>query len=194
VQPHEVDIEGALSEAYDAGDLNLMRRLQEMFPQEDQEDETKEEDEASPDVIGKSSLSSPFDGIPDQAWSDFVGKLATEKEDYKGPRHIGKYHHSLSRLEQLGIKAEELASGDKQYEALVTDLKSSKELAGDVIHEHLAHPIKVSGEEHVITLSGIMGLLKAAGPQKARSWLTNEEDRERFPHTTKMFLETNGVF
>ncbi len=45
-----------------------------------------------------------------------------------------------------------------------------------------------------VTLSGVLGVIQAAGLEGAAGWLENPGDRTRFPHTTAAFLRTNGVF
>ena len=45
-----------------------------------------------------------------------------------------------------------------------------------------------------LTLSGLLGLASQAGIKGAKGWITNPKERERFPHTTQIFLETNGIF
>ena len=203
-RPSDWLINEAICEAYDSGNWKIVRKIQRKFGKMDLEDKVVEKEDLDKEDRGEeedrkeegsSTMGvSPFDGIPDDAWSIFVGKLSTQKPDFENERHIGQYHHSKSRIAQLGFDVSGLKDPGKQYEALVADLKDSKSNSEGLISEYLVHPVKVGGTEHLITLSGIMGLLKAAGPQRAKSWLTNPEDREKFPHTTKMFVETNGIY
>lgn len=45
-----------------------------------------------------------------------------------------------------------------------------------------------------ITLSGLLALAHSAGMRGAASWLQNANDREKYPHTTKVFSQVNGLF
>lgn len=200
LEPTRWMIDEAIREAYEMGDWGLVRKLCRTFPRTEENSlpsETADTPETPTDkketvvVIGKNS---PFEGVPNDAWNQFVSKLETQKEDFKSDRHIGRYYHSIDRLSQLGFSPDDFSSADKQYDALVADLCDSKEKAKDLVHNYLCHPINVNGSDQVITLSGLLGLLKAAGPQNARSWIENAEDRTKFPRTTEMFLQTNGVF
>jgi len=197
LEPSRWTIDEAIREAYETGNWGLVRKLCRTFPRPEDETPTAPADgqtdksgEETVIVIGRNS---PFDGVPNDAWNQFVSKLETQPEDFKSDRHIGRYYHSIDRISQLGFSPEDF-SPDKQYEALVADLSDSKEKAKDLVHDYLCHPVSVNGTDHMITLSGLLGLLKAAGPQNARSWIENAEDRTKFPRTTEMFVQTNGVF
>lgn len=45
-----------------------------------------------------------------------------------------------------------------------------------------------------ITMSGLLGIVSRAGMNGAKSWLKNEDDRQKFPSTTQAFIDTNGLF
>ncbi len=45
-----------------------------------------------------------------------------------------------------------------------------------------------------VTLSGVLGVIQAAGLEGAAAWLESPDDRRRFPGTTAAFLRTNGAF
>lgn len=45
-----------------------------------------------------------------------------------------------------------------------------------------------------LTLSGLIGIVSQAGIKGAKSWIANPSERERFPHTTQVFVDTNGIF
>jgi hypothetical protein len=56
---------------------------------------------------------------------------------------------------------------------------------------------KLIGQEvgiESLTMSGLLGLVSQAGIKGAKGWLDKPQERERFPHTTQTFLETNGIF
>lgn len=153
------------------------------------QDENESGDMPTDIVIGKNS---PFEGVPNDAWDRFVSSLETEKPDYEGPKHVGRYHHSKERLSQL--KIDDVSTPEKQYDALVKDLADSREKSGALIREFELTPIQIDGGEQIATLSGILAVVKSAGLDHARSWFTNPEDRKKFPKTSEMFIKANGAF
>lgn len=210
-EPDRWAIDDALVEAYDLGDWKTFSKIRLRFDDEGDEDvEIEEPDEDQPDegeeqepneppdgtgpegaeiVIGRNS---PFDGVPNDAWDRFVASLETQKEDYRGPKHVGKYHHSRERLAQL--KIDDVSDGEKQYQALVSDLVDAREKSQALIREFEFQPIALESGEQVATLSGILAVIKSAGMEHARSWFVNPEDRKKFPKTTEMFTKANGAF
>lgn len=215
-EPQEWMIEEAMVEAYDLGDWKMVAKLNRRFFTEDEgdyEDEIEESDQPDdeeeqepnepPDdteiveAIGGASISasvgsSPFDGVPDDAWDRFVASMETQSADYQGPKHVGRFHHSKERLAQL--KIDDVSTPEKQYEALVTDLSDAKEQSRSLITEFEFQPIALEDGEKTITLSGILAVIKSAGMDHARSWFVNSGDRKKFPKTTEMFSKANGVF
>ena len=197
IEPERYIIDAAISDAYTAGRWDIVHSISRRFPAADMvPQEVSPSDPQSPQndvvgtVIGKSS---PFDGVSNDEWSRFVDRMATMPDDYKTPRHVGRYYHSRQRLQQLGFDPDTL-SPDQQYDALVSDLQDSEAQARALIRQYICHPLTVNGKDCVITMSGLLALLKAAGPQKARSWLENESDRTQFAKTTEMFLAGNEIF
>lgn len=207
-EPDEWLINEAMAEAYDKGNWGLVAKLHRKFgdlamdegDEEDGGDEESDDDNEGPErptdddgpveiVVGKNS---PFDGVPNDAWDRFVSNLETQKPDYEGPKHVGRYHHSRERLSQLGIN--DVSTADKQYDALVKDLTDSREKSNDLIADWECKSIALAGNENLITLSGILAVVKSAGLDNARSWFERPEDRTKFPKTTEMFLKANGVF
>lgn len=45
-----------------------------------------------------------------------------------------------------------------------------------------------------VTLSGLAGLVSAAGMKGAEKWLNKSEDRVKYPGSTQVYNETNGLF
>lgn len=203
-------VRNAMDEAYECGDettlIKIARKFQrdlryhnaQLEAQPDEGEEEPENENEPPDhepddiTVGKVNASCPFDGIPEEAWTSFVASLETEKPDYETPKHVGRFHHSRERLAQLEIK--DVSTAEKQYEALVADLKDLREKGSDLITEYEFQPISVGDSEQVVTLSGMLALIKSAGVENARSWLENPEDRKKFPKTSEMFLKANGAF
>lgn len=151
--------------------------------------EAAENADRSDTVIGRVS---PFKGVPDESWDRFVDSLATQEETYQGPKHIGRFHHSRERLSQL--KIDDVSTADKQYEALVADLKDAREKSNSLINEFEFRSISIDGVDHTITLSGLLAVIKSAGMENARSWFVNQSDRTKFPKTTEIFSKANGAF
>lgn len=217
-EPDEWVIDEAMAEAYDLGDWKTLAKLHRRFSDDgermeeidesdedgegDQPNEDGEQEENEPPDDGEPSgpegaeivigRNSPFDGVPNDAWDRFVASLETQKEDYKGPKHVGRYHHSRERLAQL--KIDDVSDGEKQYQALVSDLVDAREKSQALIREFEFQPITLETGEQVATLSGILAVIKSAGMEHARSWFVNPDDRKKFPKTTEMFSKANGAF
>lgn len=197
LDPERWLIDAAISDAYNAGRWDIVQSIARRFPASDQADPPTQEDQSQQpqqDVVGTViGKNSPFDGVSNDDWSRFVDRLATQPEDFKSDRHVGRYHHSRSRLRQLGLDPDSLTP-DQQYDALVADLTDNEKQARALIGEYICRPLTVNGRDCIITMSGLLALLKSAGPDKARSWLENEADRTQFPKTTEMFLQGNEIF
>lgn len=198
IEPERWLIDAATSDAYNAGRWDIVHSIARRFPSVDSpSEETPSESsvhEPNQDFVGTVvGKNSPFDGVSNDEWSTFVDRLATQPDDFSTPRHVGRYHHSRSRLKQLGIDPDSLTP-DQQYDALVADLSDNEKQARSLIGDYICQPLTVNGRDCVITMSGLLALLKSAGPEKARSWLENESDRTQFPKTTEMFLQGNEIF
>lgn len=206
-QPPDWVVNAAMAEAFDSGDLESLRSMYEHYGEPsdliDPADAGRETEDAANQneggdnhggTVTVSGKSSPLDGVGNAEWEDFVSKLATEKPDHRTDRHVGAYHQSVDRLSQLGLGVPE--TPEDQYDAMVADLIDTHGKACDagIMKDHLAGSVSVDGTDHPVTLSGLLGLLKSAGIDGAKSWLANPSDRTKFPHTTRTFLTTNGVF
>lgn len=182
----------ATREAFDKGDWGTVRALSDMFdvpgtaPQEQTEE--KNEEPQKPEAPS----TSPLDGVEVDDWQSFCSALATKETGHKSDRYVGKYEQNINRLRQLGIETP--ATAEDEYKTLVVDMTNYWDSEQKLIQDSAGEVVTLNGQEHPVTPSGILGLLKAAGPQGARSWLDNEADRGRFPRTTETFLRTNGCF
>jgi len=155
-------------------------------------------DEA-PSQADASSPGSPLAGVSDNAWREFVKRLAREAPTFSSERSVGQYRQRRERLAELGANPSALqGSAVAQREALDMDLADAHNhaAAGGLLAEHLGRVISVPGHEgeERITLSGILGVIQCAGLEGAVGWLEQPNDRKRFPHTTQVFLRTNGIF
>jgi hypothetical protein len=139
---------------------------------------------------------SPIIGIDPQAWDAFVGRVAREAPTFASPRHVGRFRQRRERLAELDIDPDSvLADPDAQLDALDADMSDAYEHArAGGLADHVGRVVEIDGAEHEITLSGVMGVIQAAGLEGACEWLEKERDRRRFPHTTAAFTRTNGVF
>jgi hypothetical protein len=141
---------------------------------------------------------SPLSSVTDEAWSDFVSRLARESPTFDSSRHIGQYRQRRDRLAELGIDPATLhGSPVAQRSALDVDLADAHgHAAAGGLLEYLGRPIVVPGHKdpEKITLSGVLGVIQCAGLEGAAGWLEKAGDRRRYPHTTQAFLHTNGAF
>jgi hypothetical protein len=150
------------------------------------------------DQIHAMTPGSPLGGVPDEAWRQFVMRLEREPPTFNSSRHVGQYRQRRERLADLGIDPSVLqGSSDAQRMALDTDLADAyRHASAGGLTERLGRPITVPGLEapQAITLSGLLGVIQCAGLEGAVGWLERSNDRRRYPHTTQVFLNTNGVF
>lgn len=142
---------------------------------------------------------SPLGGVSDDAWRQFVLRLEREAPTFSSSRHVGQYRQRRDRLTELGIDPNTIhGSASAQRAALDADLVDAHHhaTAGGLISEHLGRAITLPGHDAAatITLSGMLGVIQCAGLEGAVGWLERPNDRKRYPHTTRAFLHTNGVF
>lgn len=206
----------ATREAFERGDWKAVSAIARRFPRGSrvsasplQTTETPEGPEAPADAApqtasvpsgaggaedpqGTQISSSPLEAVDLEEWGDFVHSMRTRNPGYKTDRYVGQFEHNRSRLHLLGIEEPTTPSGE--YEAFAADMKTLDEENGPLIAEFSGEVVDIGGQPVPVTRSGILGLLKAAGPENARSWLTTESDRKAFPRTTATFERSNGVF
>lgn len=148
---------------------------------------------------GEDAWPSPIRGVEPGDWQRFTDKLATAEPLFESTRHIGRYRQRRERLAELEINPTELTgSATAQRQALDISLADAHHHAtdGGIIADHLSRLIRVPGLDDActVTLSGILGVLHAAGLEGGCSWFENQRDRTRYRPTTDVFLATNGVF
>lgn len=141
---------------------------------------------------------SPLGNVPDGAWREFVTRLEREAPSFSSSRHVGQYRQRRERLADLGVDPNALGSAQAQRAALNADLADAHHHAveGGLLADHLGRVITVPGHEgsETITLSGVLGVIQCAGLEGAVGWLEQPGDRKRYPHTTRAFLRSNGIF
>lgn len=132
-----------------------------------------------------------------RAWDEFVGRVAREAPSFRGPRHVGQFRQRRDRLSELGIDPDSIVDmPDAQEDALARDMEDAYAHARDGgLAEHVGRTIAIPDHyDTEVTLSGVMGVIQAAGLEGACEWFDRPADRKRFPHTTAAFVRTNGVF
>lgn len=149
-------------------------------------------------TVTVSGRSSPIDGVPNERWCELVDALECAPCELETASHVGAYRLRKDRLSELGVTA---IAGDKpsQYKALEANLADSyKHLRDsgmlDRVNEFVDVPTERGVEKLPITLSGMLGVVQAAGLEGAVSWMDSAEDRRKFRGTTAQFMRTNGVF
>ncbi len=157
--------------------------------------------ESSEGTITVSGRSSPIEGVGTEEWGAFVGKISRELPTFTSTRHVGQFRQRMDRLADLGIDPSEVAtSPDAQRAALDADMADAHRhaAASGMLAHHCGAAVEIpapGGPARVqVTLSGVLGVIQAAGLEGAAEWLERPADRKRFPHTTQAFLRTNGVF
>lgn len=183
-------VQAAMDECYYAGDLATLDALQRSFPQPQAEAKKTVQAPAMPVIQAKS----PLYNVDDAEWSQFVSTMATEPPTFKDDSHVGRFRHHKRRLQELGIDPDTLDTEQAQYDALSTDMQDSMMRYGKLVNDFSGDVITINGQTTPITRSGILMLLKCAGPDGALSWLTDESERLRYPNTTQKFLSANAVF
>lgn len=204
-------VDEAVREAFELGDWQAVAKLASAFPlSPPRVEETPDErisdtspstEEASTGedappmdasiVIGKNS---PIEGVSNDDWNEFVEKLKTQNASYDAGKFVGMFHQNKERLSQLDIDPATLSTEAAQYAALEKDIKQHHAEGAKLINEFGGELIDIDGACHPVSMSGVLGVLKAAGAKHARSWFKNPDEREKFKHTTETFLRTNNLF
>ncbi len=144
-------------------------------------------------------LASPIDTVDPVDWDKFCSKLVREEPTYVSAKHVGQYRQRKERLAELGIEAHRIVnSREEQRKALDADLSDAYRHvdASGLAERYIRRPLTIPGhpDAYMVTMSGVLGVIQAAGLDGAADWLEKPSDRKRFPHTTAAFIRTNGVF
>lgn len=208
-RPSEWLISEAVREAYNHGDYVLADKILSAFDKQESSQSASEAPVSPPpgDVASAvpaaatpgvppapepRSYSSPIEHVPDDEWSAFANAMRIHDPDFETDRHVGAFHQRKDRLKQLRLEA---GKGDEesQYKAFVADCLNHMEQKA-LINEYVTSVVKIGPDEHVVTASGLLGLMKAAGPKNAVHWITHPDEQEKFPKTTDIFIRCNGIF
>jgi len=195
-------VDEAVREAFEMGDWKTVSALSIAFQTQSPSAQAPSDEPASdelsddpPEDASKPRASaSPIEGVPDDEWLDFMSRLKTQEPTFKSERAVGAFYHNVDRLAQLNIDPATLADFTSQQVAIAKDIAEYRKTERKLIDDFGGDLIQINGQTHPITMSGILGVIKSAGPKNARSWFKNPSDREAHPHTTETFLRTNGVF
>jgi len=149
-------------------------------------------------AVDLTTLASPIAVVNALDWSRFCDLLVREAPTFSSGRHVGRYRQNKDRLAELGIRPDSLVGRpDLQQKALDRDLADAHHhVRASGMLKHVGRMIAVPGvkEQVRITLSGLLGVIQAAGIDGVIGWLEHPGDRKRFKHTTQAFTRTNGVF
>ena len=190
-------VNDAMREAFDNGDIHVVGALAIAFQTQSPEPESEESEETPPQSDTAPSenpgLVSPIDGATAEEWGLLTEQLKTESPDFQSGKHVGAFRQNVERLQMLGIEppGNDLSA---QTAAISADLADYTKTQLPLIRDACGDIVVINGQSHGVTMSGVLGLLKAAGPSGARAWLRDERERSSFPKTTETFLRTNGIF
>ncbi len=150
-------------------------------------------------VASRQVLPSPIRNVDPDHWSAFTERLAREEPSFVSSKHVGRFRQRKERLGELGIDPYSiLGNPNAQRHALDRDLADAYRHAVDsgMTGEHVNRTITLPGDTAPVrvTMSGVLGVIQAAGLEGAVGWLESYNDRRRFPHTTQAFVRTNNVF
>jgi hypothetical protein len=147
---------------------------------------------------GPAATASPIRGVGPAAWEAFVVRLVRETPAYQSSKHVGQYRQRKDRLRELGLPSTKLlGDATAQRAALDADLADAYKHASDgEMLQHVGRLIALPGVEAPtrVTLSGVLGVIQAAGLEGAEGWLSSQKDRKAYPHTTAAYVRSNGVF
>lgn len=184
-------VEAAKAECYRTGDGETLAALAARFPDAPPPPPAQD---PPPAPLPAPTFASPIYGVSDDEWSAFIASLATQPATFRDSNHVGMFHHNAKRLAELGIDPATLTDDASQYAALKRDLEDMLSRDAKLINHFAGDVITINGQQTPITRSGILALIKSAGPSKAREWLSNDVERVRGPNTTMVFLRCNGIF
>ncbi len=149
-------------------------------------------------------LASPIVGVDGTRWGAFVDRVEREAATFANDKHVGRFRQRRERIRSLGLDPNVVAgSSDAQLDALEKEMAYAlHHLRESGMDAHVGETFLIPAppgddappRKVVATLSGLLGLVQAAGLEGACEWLERPRDRQRFPHTTAAFCRTNNVF
>jgi hypothetical protein len=154
-------------------------------------------------TITVSGMNSPIADISNEAWGSFASRVSRQLPTFSTARHVGQFRQRRERLVELGFDPDSVASSPElQQKAFNADMADAYLHASEsgLIAEYRGAVVEIpapsagSATPIEVTMSGVMGVIQAAGLEGAVAWLERPEDRRRFPNTTAAFLRANGAF
>lgn len=153
-------------------------------------------------TITVSGMNSPIVDVSNEAWGNFASRVSRQLPTFSTARHVGQFRQSRDRLVKLGFDPDSVAgSPELQRQAFTADMADAYQHASEsgLLAEYrgavMEIPTPDAGAVPIeVTVSGVMGVIQAAGLEGAVAWLERPEDRRRFPNTTAAFLRSNGAF
>lgn len=143
-----------------------------------------------PAQVGELNHSTPIPGVDPVAWADFMGAM----KHVGHPSYLGIWRIDPKRLSLLGADPKKFPTDARsQARLFVKDMQArAKEILQSDLKEMIDAPYSIG--EPMITLSGLLALVKQAGVKGARSWLINPDERASYPNTTAAFERANEIF
>jgi hypothetical protein len=161
---------------------------------------------------GKSAVSAALQGAPAAAWARFVAVMAVHPKEHIDKRYkLGAFGMDVRRLRDVGLletaskgvygdevgvwmgkwkapltEAGFLGSMPLQYAAFVRSMRA----AAPKVSRYVG--IWVDGQR--CSLSGLLGVVHAAGEAGVESWVKDANVRRRFSKTTDTWKRTNNLF
>lgn len=220
-RPSQWLVSSAVSEAYSIGNWRLAKSISDSYPNEvafrrhvevedkkekdihksKQEQVNKPKDESpkkveekKPLLLDYNRISSPVSYIPDDDWRMFVDISKIEGPNFVNENSVGMFRQNKKKLQKLGLNPDEIKDPIDQYNAFETECVKLIEEGRNLINQSVAMPIQVDNEDVPITLSGLLTVMRHAGIDNTAKWLDSNEERKKFPHTTRAFKRSNGCF
>lgn len=127
-------------------------------------------------------------------WGRLLAMLCTADPYYDAPNHIGAYQHHKRRVALFCDPVVLIGDLDLQTDVLTRDLHRLYGEHSDVL-QYLRTEVELPDTStSVVSRSGLLALLKCAGPRGALNWLSIPKERIQFPTTTSIFALCNGIF
>jgi len=210
--PQEWLVSEAIRQAYEGGNWRLASSLADRYhldietvsSDEVGAEESKHEgapEEKKPEAPLQAipeEFTSPIEGLSDEDWTSFVKAMGSDPIEARTDKHVGMFRQRIDRVKSLGLDPDQLTDFASQYEAFCRECADHLQRHDRVFTSTVAMPVRVGGQVHPITASGLLGLFRAAGPRNAMEWVHHHQQGgevgEQFPRTTQLFLSCNGLF
>lgn len=158
------------------------------------------------------TIRSPWADVTDDQWARMVKCLVAAPVDHVSAKGaLGMFLYDPRRLETLGLMtgvardaagrwAGEFTPPMTAARWLGSPRIQARTLARDMtrlrnrIEAQYADAIGRDFMGRRATLSGLLAVAHATGPDRLGKWIASDSDRERFPNTTILYLRATGIF